>query len=409
MQQSYTPNVKILSAYAELIVKFGLQRPDGSLLPKGSLVQFKVPEVAKPLYFHLQRAILKAGHHPLGEFTPSSDDSFSIKKDFYTHASKQQREYLPLRFHKALIEEIDAVIHIVAETDIHELDDIRSAYVMERNRALAPIKKQKFKKIDKGELSWTIALYGTDHMAKVADMSPKAFWKQIIEACYLDTRNPVAEWRKISNTVTKTAMTLSDMKIDALHWQGDDMDITVGIGEDRVWRAGGGNNIPSYEVFTSPHMMRADGWIRFNQPHFRYGKRIEGIELTFKKGKIIKASATKNQELLRGMVKTEGGDRLGEVSLTDKRISRIKKATGEIMYDENMGGTFGNTHMAIGSSFHDCYAGKGSNFSDTQWSKRGFNDSVVHSDFISTTDRTVTATLGDGSQTVIYMKGQFTV
>jgi len=156
-------------------------------------------------------------------------------------------------------------------------------------------------------------------------------------------------------------------------------------------------------------MHEADGWIRFNQPHFRYGKRIEGIELWFEKGKVVKATATKNLDLLKGMLKQPGGNQLGEVSLTDSRISRITKPTGEILYDENMGGRYGNTHMAIGSSFHDCYQGDGSKFSKKQWEKLGFNDSVVHSDFVSTTDRTVTATLADGTKKVIYEKGKFTI
>ena len=409
MKQSYTPNEKLLAKYAELIVRFGLQRPDGSPLPKGSLVHFKVPEVAKPLYYHLQIAILQAGHHPLGEYLPSSDKNYQFEKSFYTTAKKHQREYIPETLLSTHITEIDATILVVAETDTYELESISGKHVMDRNAAFKPIKDLKFKKMDAGKLSWTIAVYGTDHMAKEAGMTPKAFWNQIVKACYLDTDNPVKAWRQIDRTSKRVAQKLTDLQIKQLHWEGPDMDITVGIGKDRCWQTGGGNNIPSYEVFTSPDMHQADGWIRFNQPHFRYGKQIEGIELWFKDGKVTRSKATKNHDLLQSMLKTAGGDRLGEVSLTDKRTSRITKPTGDIMYDENMGGRFGNTHMAIGSSFHDCYTGNGKRFTDAKWEQLGFNDSVVHSDFVSTTDRTVTATLHDGSKKVIYQDGQFTI
>lgn len=409
MPKPYTPPTETLEKYAELIVQFGLQRPDGSKLPKGSVVLFKVPEAAKPLFFYLQRAILKQGHFPFPEYEVSSDGTYAFEADFYQYASEKQRQHFHIPYHKALMDMIDARILIVAETNIHELDAIDGKKVMQKHAALKPLKDLQLKKIDAGKLSWTIALYGTPDMAKAASMSEKAYWKQIIEACYLDEADPVKTWRQISRTTSKTAVKLTSLKITKLHWQGSDMDITVGVGANRAWRAGGGNNIPSYEVFTSPHMHKADGWIRFNQPHFRYGKRIEGIELWFKNGQVVKSAATKNHDLLKQMLKTPGGNRLGEVSLTDARISRITKPTGEILYDENMGGKYGNTHMAIGSSFHDCFTGDGSRFSAAQWHKLGFNDSVVHSDFVSTTDRTVTATLESGEERVIYKDGMFVV
>lgn len=408
-QQSYTPPTNILEKYAELIVRFGLQRPNGTPLPKGSLVQVIAPEVAKPLLFALQNALLKNGHHPLIDFKPSSEPGMLFEREFYQNANNVQTAYLPEKILKTITAEIDGVIRIEAATEIHSLDTIKGQKIMARSKAMTPIKELKMKRIDRGELSWTIVMYGTDDQAKEAGLTGKQLWQEIIEACYLDHDDPVKEWRRIDKTVTTTADKLSKLDIKSLHWQGDDMNITVGIGKDRIWRAGGGNNIPSYEVFTSPNMHEAEGWIRFSEPHFMYGKRIEGIELWFKDGKVVKSKATKNYDLLKTMLKTPGGNQLGEISLTDSRLSRITKPTGEILYDENMGGTYGNTHMAIGSSFHECYAGKGTKLNKAAWHKLGFNDSVVHSDFVSTTDRTVTATLYDGTEKVIYKDGKFTV
>lgn len=410
MQQSYTPSEKILKKYAKLIVKFGMRNKDGARLPKGSVILFNVPEVAKPLYFHIQNAILEQGYNPLGNFTPSNEGKYKFDQNFYATAKKSQLEHSHHLHTKGLIDQIDGSIHILAETDPHSLESIDSKKVLAHSQARSKGIAHRKRKIDDGKLMWTIALYGTDAMAKEAGMSPRDYWKQIIKACYLNAEDPVKEWERINRTVQKTAQKLTDMNIQSVHMKGVDADITLGIGSNRKWLAGGGCNIPSFEVFTSPKWQEVNGWIRLNQPHYRYGKKIEGIELWFKDGIVTKSKATKNHDLLKAMLKTPGGNKLGEFSLTDARLSKITKFMAEILYDENTGGKYGNTHVALGSAFRECYE-KESNpkWKKKDWDALGFNHSVVHSDVISTTDRTVTATLKDGTKKIIYEKGQYTV
>jgi aminopeptidase len=80
------------------------------------------------------------------------------------------------------------------------------------------------------------------------------------------------------------------------------------------------------------------------------------------------------------------------------------------LYDENMGGPFGNTHLAIGMSITDAYSGDPMSVTDEQWEQLGFNLAApVHEDIISTTDRTVTAVMRDGSERVIYSGGYFRI
>jgi hypothetical protein len=108
------------------------------------------------------------------------------------------------------------------------------------------------------------------------------------------------------------------------------------------------------------------------------------------------------------MVATENADKVGEFSLTDRRFSRITKFMAETLYDENVGGPFGNTHIALGKSYHDCYAGDpASVVTPEEWERLGFNESSVHTDIVSTTDRTVTATAAPtASEQVIYAFGR---
>ena len=409
MQQSYTPSDKTLQKYAELLVKFGLQTRSGKAPKKGSVVQFVVPEVAKPLYFHLQAEILKAGFNPLGVFVPNNDKDYNFDKNFFDNAKPHQIQFFAEKYYKGIIDQVDCYIGIIADTDPHALNKVESKKVLQRSSAMQKVKEWKFKKIDAGKMTWTLALYGTDQGATEAGMSGKAFWKQITNACYLDKQDPVKEWLNINKTVQTTAEKLTKMQIKSVHVQGKDIDLHIGIGKDRAWRAGGGNNIPSYEVFTSPNFRETNGWARFNHPHYRYGKKIDGIELWFKNGKVVKSKASKNHDLLTSMLKTKGGNYLGEFSLTDARLSRITKPMAEILYDENMGGKYGNTHVALGSAYRDCYTGDPTKVSEKKWEKLGYNRSVVHSDIISTTNRTATATLYDGSEVVIYKNGKFTI
>ena len=82
---------------------------------------------------------------------------------------------------------------------------------------------------------------------------------------------------------------------------------------------------------------------------------------------------------------------------------------GETLYDENVGGEWGNTHLAVGAAYRDSYTGDPSKVSEEEWESMGYNNSVVHTDIVATSNRKVTAYLEDGSQQVIYEDGQFTV
>jgi aminopeptidase len=124
-------------------------------------------------------------------------------------------------------------------------------------------------------------------------------------------------------------------------------------------------------------------------------------------GLVVRATASENEELLKQIVEAEHGNRVGEFSLTDGRISRITRFMASTLYDENVGGPFGNTHVAIGMSLRHTYAGDQEGVSEAQWDALGFNASTVHEDIVSTADRTVTAVLTDGSERVIYSNGQF--
>src|SRR3990172_7231772 len=183
------------------------------------------------------------------------------------------------------------------------------------------------------------------------------------------------------------------MKIKTLHVKGENIDLKVGIGENRKWLGGSGRNIPSFELYISPDWRKTEGRVKFNQPLYRYGNLIKDIELEFKDGKIVSSKASENEHVLKEMIATENADKIGEFSLTDARMSRITKFMAETLFDENMGGEHGNTHIALGMAYKDSYPGDQAKVTKEQWTEMGYNDSSVHTDIINTEKKTVTATL----------------
>lgn len=398
----YEPGETILKKYADVLVKFALN--SGTGVKPGEVVQLAVPDVAKPLALALQNAVLEAEAHPMVRLLPTGFDA-----PFFEKASHDQLTFFPQKFTKERVALIDHSIAIIADPDPEELKHIDPAKIM-----LSRDSKKKYRdwlndKEYAGKFTWTCALWAVQAKADMVGLSLKEYWQQIIQACFLDAKDPIAEWKNITSLQKKFLKNLNDMVMEKVHIVGEDVDLHISLGADRAWMGGSGRNIPSFECFTSPDWRGTEGWIRFNQPLYRYGNVIEGIELEFKKGLVTKATAKRGQQVLQQMLKSKNANKLGEFSLTDNRLSRITHVMAETLFDENIGGPFGNTHVAIGMAYKDCYKGDPAKVPTAQWRKMGYNDSPEHTDMVSTTDRTVTATLSDGTQRVIYQNGQFVV
>lgn len=403
----YKPPKIILERYANVLVNFALNGGKG--IKKGEVVHLVCYEAAKPLFMELKRAIYKAGGHIISDYRPDSGDRFPFDRDFFELAKPHQLSFFPKHYAKGLVKQIDHSLFMISEVDMHELEGIPPKKIMERGLAWKPYMDWRRDKENKGKYTWTIALFGTAAMAKEAKLSEKAYWEQIIKACFLDKKDPIKEWRRVYMKMETIRKKLNALPVRTLHVKGPDADLRIHLGDKRQWMCGSGRNIPSFEHFTSPDWRGTSGWIRFNQPLYRYGVHIEGVELWFKNGRVVKAKAKKNEKVLKQMIATENADKMGEYSLTDKRLSRITHFMAETLYDENVGGPHGNTHLALGKSYQDCYTQDPGELSPEDWERLGFNDSSVHTDIISTAPRTVTAHMKDGSKKIIYKNGMFRV
>jgi len=396
------PPEDILEKYARLLVDFALNSGEG--IKKGEVVLLQVPESAKPLLIHLRRAVLKSGGHFITQYLPDN-----IDRDFYELAQDHQLEFFPEKYLLARVDQIDHSIGIISDVNPKELEGIDPKKIMKRDLAHKPYMDSRRKKENEGRYTWTLAMYATQEKADEAGLSLEEYWDQIIKACYLDHENPITKWKEITSEVERIKEQLNNLEIEKLHVKGENADLWVKLGPNRKWMGGSGRNIPSFELFISPDWKGTNGKIKFNQPLYRYGSIIKDVELEFKEGIVVNSKASQNENVLKEMIATKNADKIGEFSLTDSRMSRITKFMAETLFDENTGGEFGNTHLALGATYHDAFPGDIAKVTKEQWEDMGYNDSVVHTDIVSTEDRTVTAYLRDGTKKIIYQNGMFTL
>ncbi len=399
----FRPSEEILAAYARVLVDFALGSGKG--IARGDVVMISAGEEAKPLYVAVRNAVLRSGGTVIRDYSPSGAARSALEI-----ASVEQLATFHRAYYRGLAATIDHRIAILSTDDPFELDGIEPAKLLAGRRTSYPWREWLYRKEAEGRYTWTLGLYGTPAMAKEARMSLAAYWDEITKACFLDDPNPIKRWRAVFREIARVKRRLDALAIERLHVEAEGVDLSIAVGEQRRWLGGTGRNIPSFEIFTSPDWRGTEGTIAFTEPVYRDGGMMKGVKLRFERGKIVEATATENEALLAAMIESDpGARRVGEVSLTDGRLSPITRFMAETLYDENRGGPQGNFHLAIGNAYRDAFTGEVAKLRSRDLARLGFNSSAVHTDIVTTARRTVTATLPSGRKKVIYTDGQFTV
>jgi aminopeptidase len=400
----YRPPEDVIERYADVFVNFALGKRKG--IRPGDIVMLTASEPSTPLYLALQTAVLRAGGTTIANFTPAAAARLRLETATLEQLSKFNRS-----FYRGLATTIDHHVSVLPATEPRELEGIDPVKLLQDRQTIKPFRGWLDAKEHEGRYSWTLGLYGTQAMAKDVGMSLESYWGQIVDACFLDDPDPIRRWREAFREIDRIKRKLDRLEIERLHVEGDGVDLSFTVGSDRCWLGASGHNIPSFEVFTSPDWRGTEGTVSFDVPvHHRYGGTIEGVSLTFERGAVVEATATRGLEMLRAMVASDPGSRrVGEISLTDGRLSRITRFMGSTLYDENRGGPQGNFHLALGSAYREAFAGDVTAQKPSDWRRLGFNESSVHTDIVSTARRRATALLPSGRTKVIYDEGRFTV
>ncbi|MGB6973943.1 MAG: aminopeptidase [Terracidiphilus sp.] len=262
------------------------------------------------------------------------------------------------------------------------------------NRAVSKAYRPALELITRHEINWTIVAGATPAWAAAMfpDLAPGAAMARLWEAIFQTTRinmdDPVAAWKAHDAELHKRAALLNEKRYSALHYRGPGTDFRLGLADDHLWLGGGttagnGNycipNMPTEEVFTTPHKDRADGTITATKPLSHQGTMIEGIQVRFEAGRIVEARASRGEDVLRKLIETDdGARRLGEVALVphSSPIASSGMLFFNTLFDENAA-----CHVALGQAYSSCLR-DGDKLTLEQLAAKGANDSLIHVDWM---------------------------
>ncbi len=196
-----------------------------------------------------------------------------------------------------------------------------------------------------GELRWVVAPFPTNALAQDAEMGLDEYEDFVYGACLPDMNDPVGYWKRSSVKQGKVVEWLKGKK--ELHITAPETDLRLNVEGRTFINSAGHHNMPDGEIFTGPIENSAEGNVYFSYPTIYDGKEVNGVRLWFEGGKVVQATAEKNQEFLLKTLDTDAGSRyLGEFAFgTNDGITRF---TREILFDEKIGGSF---HMALGAGY----------------------------------------------------------
>lgn len=382
---------------------WGLQTARTKPFTPGDTVLVRFDVEAIPLAETVFALLLKEGLNPVMRLNMTA----SMEENFYGRSNDNQLTAIPPG-DKELMQNLNGLISLIAPSSLTHLKEVDPTRIGQAAVARKFMRDIMEKREIAGDFSWTLCVYPTKAYAEAAGLGMEEFKQQIIRACFLDQEDPAKNWTTIFNEAENVKAWLNSLEIETLRLESENMDLTVVPGKDRRWLGVSGHNIPSFEIFLSPDWRGTNGTYYADQPSFRSGNYVEGVRLEFKDGRVINSDAKEGAEFVaKQIAMDEGACQLGEFSLTDRRFSRIDKFMANTLFDENFGGEYGNSHVAVGASYADTYAGDQNELDDTLKEELGFNDSALHWDLVNTEPKKVTATLTDGTQVLIYENGEF--
>jgi len=310
----------------------------------GDSVLIEATTAAEPLVRELYIQILEKGGHPhplvsLPGMMPFSQDEFHL-----TYAKDSQLDFVPT-FLKFAYDQFESRIRIHSATNTRGTTNIDPAKAQRRSKALSSITETQMRRGAEGALKWVTTLYPTDGYAQDAGMSLKEYEDFVFGAIHAHEDNPIAYWRSTAAGQQKAIDWLAGKSQVVM--RGPNVDLTLSIMGRKFMNSVGLYNMPDGEIYTGPVEDSVNGWVRFTYPAIYGGVAVEGAELTFSRGRVDQAKAEKNQDYLIKMLESDSGSRyLGEYAIGTN--SDINKFTGNILFDEKIGGTF---HMALGAGY----------------------------------------------------------
>ena len=402
---------KKIDKLAELAVKTGVS------LQKGQDLLLTSPIEALPLVRKVVEHAYKAGANLV---TPLfSDPEITVSR--FKYASDQSFDKATNWLYNGMAEAFDnntARLAIVGEDPLL-LSGQDPSKVSRANKATSIAAKPAMERITRFDINWNLISWPGKAWARqmFPELDQENAQRKLADAIFTASRvnssDPISEWKKHNINLRKWSDWLNSQNFYALSYKGPGTNLTVGLADDHEWMGGASMaqngvicnpNIPSEEVFTTPHAFRVDGEVCATKPLSHQGSLIENIKVKFEKGKIIEAHASKGEEvLLKVLDSDEGARRLGEVALVpdDSPISNTGLLFYNTLFDENAA-----CHIALGQCYAKCF--KGDQLSKEEIASKGGNSSMIHIDWMIGSNKIdIDGVFKDGTKVPIFRQGNW--
>ncbi len=292
--------------------------------------------------------------------------------------------------------------------------------VARANKANSIAYKPALEKISNFDINWNIVSYPNPAWAKqmfpgdAEHVAVEKLANAIFTASRVDVDDPIAAWAEHNANLARRSSWLNGERFSALHFTGPGTNLSVGLADGHEWHGGASTakngitcnpNIPTEEVFTTPHALRVEGHVSSTKPLSHQGTLIDNIQVRFEGGRIVEAKATKGEEVLKKVLDTdEGARRLGEVALVPH--SSPISASGVLFYntlfDENA-----SCHIALGQCYSKCFL-DGASLSQEQIKAQGGNSSLIHIDWmIGSGEVDIDGVRPDGAKVPVMRQGEW--
>ena len=380
-----------LDLFAEVAIKVGLG------LEKGQELVMTASLDALPLARRITEQAYRAGASLVT--TLYTDDEATLMRyrfapdESFDHAAKWLYDGMGAAFKSG------SARLAIAGGNPSLLSNEDSEKVGRANRAVSQAYRPALELITRHEINWTIVACATPAWAAAMfpddapDIAMAKLWEAIFQTSRINADDPVAAWKQHDAQLHKRAAYMNAKRYSALQYRGPGTDFRLGLADDHLWLGGGttaGNgiyciaNMPTEEIFSTPHKDRADGVVTATKPLSHQGTMIEGIRVRFEQGRIVEAHATRGEEVLQKLIDTDdGARRLGEVALVPH--SSPIAASGMLFYntlfDENAA-----SHIALGQAYSSCVH-DGDKLTPEQLAAKGANDSLIHVDWMIGSDQ----------------------
>jgi aminopeptidase len=401
-----------LDRLAEVAVKIGLQ------LKAGQDLLLTAPTAALPLVRKIAEHAYKAG---AGLVTPIlSDEAITLARYRFGQDDGFDRAagWLYEGMSKAFADNT-ARLAIVGDNPML-LSGEDPVKVARASKANSIAYKPALERIVSFDINWNIIAYPSASWAKLVfpqdpeDVAVTKLAEAIFAASRVDNDDPVAAWQKHNASLRVRTDWLNGQRFHALHYTGPGTDLTIGLADGHEWEGGASTakngitcnaNIPTEEVFTTPHARRVDGHVISSKPLSYQGSLIDNIAVRFEQGRIVAAKAGRGEEVLNKVLDTdEGARRLGEVALVphSSPISKSGLLFFNTLFDENAA-----CHIALGQCYSKCFI-NGGKLTPEQIAAQGGNKSLIHIDWMIGSDQIdIDGIHANGSRTPVFRKGEW--